>query len=447
MPEERPSSASAAEDRPSGAGGLRSRVRAVLGHPVTRNALYLYGVQAARYLVPLATVPYLARVLGPPGFGMLAVALSFAALCSLVVEYGFNYSATREIARCRDDPAAVRSVAAGVLGAKCLLVLALGLVSTAGLLYVGPLRFHPAFLLGAAALAAAQGFSAQWFFQGVERMGATVIRDLAGRVLAAVGIFALVHGPGQAAVVLWLWAVGAGAATCWDYVVIRREVGGYPLTLRRAVRELRSGVSMFLFRGSAALYTSANALLLGFFLPAAAVADFAGADKAVRAAQSLLVPAGQALFPRMSSLMWRDERRGLRVGARLLIAMTSLGLAVGGVLALAAPLIVRWLLGRGYVGATALLRVMAGTIPLVAVSNVLGLQLMIPLAMDRAFNAVIMTAGAANLVMALVLVPRLGAMGMAVSVVASEVIVIVGMALALGARLRQGAGHANRLGA
>lgn len=42
-----------------------------------QNLLALYGVQFANYLLPLLTLPYLARVLGPESWGALAVAQSF----------------------------------------------------------------------------------------------------------------------------------------------------------------------------------------------------------------------------------------------------------------------------------------------------------------------------------------------------------------------------------
>src|ERR1051326_2269228 len=93
-----------------------------LRHPVVQNALALYSVQFAEYALPLITVPYLARVLQPAGWGMVVYAQNFSVWLVLVLEYGFSFSATREIARHRDDPKKQADVAAGVIGANALLL-------------------------------------------------------------------------------------------------------------------------------------------------------------------------------------------------------------------------------------------------------------------------------------------------------------------------------------
>src|SRR5438067_13040190 len=92
-----------------------------LNKKLTRNALALYGVQFCRKLVPLMSVPYLARILGPAGWGRVAFALAFGELLVMVIEFGFNLSATREVARHRGRARSCREIAAGVLGAQAVL--------------------------------------------------------------------------------------------------------------------------------------------------------------------------------------------------------------------------------------------------------------------------------------------------------------------------------------
>ncbi len=66
---------------------------------ISQNVLALYGVQAGRKLIPLVSIPYLARVLGPTGWGTVAFITAMAELLVICIEFGFNISATREVAR------------------------------------------------------------------------------------------------------------------------------------------------------------------------------------------------------------------------------------------------------------------------------------------------------------------------------------------------------------
>ena len=57
----------------------------------------MYFVQAARYIIPLLTIPYIARVLGVSSWGMLAFTQAFSLYLFLFVDFGFELSATRKI--------------------------------------------------------------------------------------------------------------------------------------------------------------------------------------------------------------------------------------------------------------------------------------------------------------------------------------------------------------
>ena len=63
--------------------------------------LSLYGAHFFRVALPIAVVPFLARVLGANGWGLYALGTALAVYVSLLVEFGFGLSATREISRSR----------------------------------------------------------------------------------------------------------------------------------------------------------------------------------------------------------------------------------------------------------------------------------------------------------------------------------------------------------
>lgn len=376
-------------------------------------------------------MPYLARVLGPAGWGRLAMALALGIYVMQVVEYGFNLSATREVARSRNDRAQLADLTAGVLGARALLVvllLPIPLVLQARLPVLGE---HPALLWGAYLWGVAQGSSFGWYLMGMERMRQAALLDTGTRVLATAGIFVLVRAPGDASLVLLLQAAAGFLAFGGGWFVVRREAP-FCMPGPRATRDaLRMGWSMFVFRASAGLYTAGNAFILGLFAPPQVVGYYAGAEKIGRAIIGLLGPAGQALYPRVSRLVGHARTQALRM-VRLGLAAMGLGGVLLGIAAfLGAPVLVRLLLGPGFEPAVAVLRVLALIPPLAAVSNVLGIQWMLPLGLDRPFTRIIIGAGLLNVALAVWLAPSLGGMGMAWAVVAAEALVAGGIWLYL----------------
>lgn len=85
-------------------GAVVARLRRLLDRGLLRNIAALSGVQLARYVLPLVTILYLARILGLEGWGNLAYIEAFALLLGSLAELSFNISATREVARHQDDP-------------------------------------------------------------------------------------------------------------------------------------------------------------------------------------------------------------------------------------------------------------------------------------------------------------------------------------------------------
>lgn len=409
-------------------GGLRRVAARAWRSTVAHNAAALYAVQLAGYAVQFATVPYLTRVLGPEEWGGVVIAQSFALGLALLLQYGFAFSATRRAARVRHSPARLEAVAAGVLGARLLL---LGPAVAAGALAAGLVpvfRQAPPLFAWAALLALVQGFTPLWYFQGTERLRGVAALDVGARTAAAAAIFLLVRDPGDGPLVLAVQlaaaCVSVGIPTLWLY----REVALRLPRLRDAVATLRSGWTLFVFSGAASLYTTANPFVLGLLADPRTVGWFGSAEKLVRAGVGLVVPLSQALYPRVSHLVPRDPARAAGLVRRVLATLGVLGLVGGAVVALLAPWIARVAFGPGYEPAAPVLRVLALLGPVVAVGTVLGIHWALPVGLDRLFTRLVLAAGALNLLLAAILVPRWGATGMAVAAVAAEGLVAAGLA-------------------
>lgn len=409
------------------ASSFKERAREFARHTLVQNTIALSAAQAGTYLLPLITIPYLARVLGVAGWGLVAFAQAFGAYAGLGVEYGFVYSATREIARNRDNKEKVAEINAGVLGAKGLLSAGAIAAAIAARWYIPIFRSHPELLWAGTFSAIAQACSMLWFFQGLERMKFVAALDFSAKTAGTIAIFALVKIPDDGWKVLGLQGLAAWVAFLAGLAVAYKYVPFQAPRWRSVRNALRTGWSMFLFRGSVSLYTVGNAFILGLFVAPQFVGYYAGAEKISKACVMLLNPITQTLFPRLSHLIHRERERAAQLARVSLGVMASGGMAMGVSIFFMAPEIVRVILGSGYGPAVPVLRILALLPPLIAISNVFGIQWMLPLGMDRAFNAIIVIAGAINIGLAVAFAPVLKAEGMAWAVVLAEVFVSAAM--------------------
>ncbi len=63
-----------------------------------KDVFYLIALQGLNYLAPIVVLPYLMVVLGAEKFGCIGFALAVCQYLMIVVDFGFNLSATKRIA-------------------------------------------------------------------------------------------------------------------------------------------------------------------------------------------------------------------------------------------------------------------------------------------------------------------------------------------------------------
>ena len=406
---------------------LRRRAQQLRRDPVAKNSAALYGVQFCRKLFPLFTVPYLTRMLHPAGWGTVAFVLSIAEIVALMIEFGFNLSATREISRQRHHPANCRDVMGGVLGAQALLAL-IG-ISLAAVVspHIPLIRNQPKMVIAGLIYAVAQGCTPLWFFQGLERLRLAAGLEIGAKFAALCGVFLLVRSPQDGWKVLALQAMAAGVSTTAGIGLAIRSFG-FRFPDYRMVREaLQRGWPMFVFRSAESLYGIGNVFLLGLFAPAAVVGYFATAEKITKAMFGLLNPIRDSLYPRLSYLAASSEQAAARLARPAIAVMVSAGLFLTTILFALAPWFINILAGPNFAPAVPVLRLYS-ILPLVlSITYSVGLQWLIPLGRDGAVNRIILGGGVLNLILSCLFAPRFGAMGMATSVLLAELYVCANM--------------------
>lgn len=409
--------------------------------PRLRHNIAALGVlQMANYLIPLVSLPYLTRVLGVDAFGRFALVLAIMTYFVLLTDYGFSWTATRRIAANRDECKVVSSVFMSTWCAQWLLALISGLLLLVVIAAVPPLREDAVLYVVGFSLIVGNVLFPIWLLQGLEHMRQVAIIQVLGKIAALLPLFFLVKTPGD---VVWAVAlagtgpiIGGLISLYWinRVRIVQLEKPTWPSTLNA----LRDGGTLFLSKIFISLYTLLTPLLLGAISGASAVGYFTLADRVRRAAQAMLEPISQAVFPRLSHLYPKDQSAARRLVQRAGLLAIALAAAVSFLLCLVADWIVLILGGHEFAPAAAVLKWLA-VLPLVmSLSNIMGVQIMLPNGMNAAFNRVVGAGAAFGILIVVPMIHWRAAEGAAAATVLTEAFVGAAMASYLLKRKRLG---------
>ncbi|MCX5544993.1 oligosaccharide flippase family protein [Paraburkholderia sp. CNPSo 3076] len=188
---------------------------------LSRNLFAMIAWQVGNYLVPLATFPYLTRMLGPTNFGILSYASAIAVYGVLWTDWGFNLSGPRAIVECRGDKAAINELIWSIIFAKALLclvsLLALGIA----------MRFdrHAAAALPVVLMSwitvVSNVFTLNWVLQGLERFSLFAVVSLAGRFATLPLIFVFVKSADDIAIAAAIQALAPCLTGLFSLLMVR----------------------------------------------------------------------------------------------------------------------------------------------------------------------------------------------------------------------------------
>lgn len=400
---------------------------------LSTNIASLGLVQLSNYVIPLITLPYLTRALGSEAFGKIVFAQVLMTCSVLLVDYGFSWSATRKVAAHSADSAEVNRIFAATWAAQWMLVLLAAVLTAAVVLATDRLRPDAPLYAAAFTTVVATALFPIWFLQGLERLEVVAALQLITSSLALIPIFLLVRQPSDAMWVLIIQGCAgmlAGILSLWW--MHRQSIVAWNRPHWQDIRAaLHEGGALFGSRASISLYTTLAPLVLGWVAGPVALAYFNLADKLRSAAQSLLTPLSQALFPRMSHLVGHDGD-----AAYVLIKRSAFAVVViAGISSVSLWVFSDWLVlflgGSDFAPAAQVLRWLAPLPLVLGLSNVMGVQIMLPHGLNRAFNTILASAAVISLLLIRPMAQYHSALGVAQTVLLIELWVTASMTILL----------------
>ncbi len=406
---------------------------------VKRNFAYQAFYQVLAIIVPLITTPYLSRTLGPHGVGIYSYTFSVTNYFVMFAMLGIARYGIREIARVSGEGQREKRTRI-FWGAYATQVISSLLSLLVYLLYlptVAPEHLLPSLVWitwVASALA-----DVSWLCFGMEEFKVPTTVSALTKVATLALVFGFVHGPDDA----WVYCLALGSMYLINQLALWPLVHRYVDFRRPSWSEIRPHIKpnlvLFIPVIAISLYVSMDKVMLGAMSGMEQVGFYEYSEKLSKLPLAAITALGTVMMPRMSASLAEGKRaEALELLESSIWAMLAMAFALSFGIAGIAPEFATVFLGEGFAQCDVLMCVLAVVVPVISITNVLGEQYMLPSGKDNLFTISVCVGAVVNVALNFVLIPRLQAMGAAISTVAAELAVMVAQGVAVRGELPLG---------
>jgi O-antigen/teichoic acid export membrane protein len=398
----------------------------VMDAVLRKNFSYLFALQSINYLVPLALLPYLTRVLGSENFGKIAFAQAFVTYFILLTDFGFNLSATQEVVKVKDNKLELSKVFWSTTFSKLILGGVSLILFTIMLLTVPKFReLATLFVLAFTGVISTILFPV-WFFQGVEKMAYITWFNSAPKILVLLFTFLMVREQTdfQLALLIQVTATLISSLICAIFIYKLRLIQYYRPKLTDLRQTVKESWEIFASGVATNIYTTTNTVVLGLFSTHSTVGIFAASEKIIRSIIPLFASVSQVTFPRINSYYQISKEQALHFGRKILLYSFFPTLAIGISLLVFAPQIVGLLFGLPQYQETITVLRISSFIPLFSICNgILAVNLLVTFGLKKKLLWILPVGGLFSLATVFPAVILFQVNGVAFVALATEIII------------------------
>lgn len=398
------------------------------------NIFSMVTLRGMEYVLAFLLVPYLLRTLGPENYGAIAFMQGIISYFNLVINYGFNLTAPKDIALAEREelPRIFSEYFWGTFFLFLLCSVVFGIGYFILNILFGISLDIPLFL--ACYMTAVGGVVFPvWFFQGIQEMRYITILNLLGRLITMALLFYLIQSPKdyiKAAFLQSCTTVFAGLFSC--YIIYK----DWPRILRTPMIKdvwtvYKKGWPIFLSSVAVNLYTSSDVVILGALTNPVTVGYYSGSKKLINCIRRGVGAVSDAIYPYITQKLKDSPSMAYQFLRKQLLFYAMGGIFLGLIVILFSPAIVPWLLGDQYIPSIEPLQIMAFVPFMVAVSTVFGYETMLPLGLQQIYSRVLIAASLVNLALIVPAILWKGALGVAGCVMITETFITVVMGVFL----------------
>lgn len=384
-----------------------------------KNFIYNTSYQLLNIFLPLITVPYIARVLGVTNTGIYSYTGAYTQYFILLGMLGINIYGRRQIAYVKDNKEKLSRDFSNIYTLQLISTL-ISLVSYL-IIFVGINEEYKIVYLIQGINILASVVDISWLYIGFENIKSIVLKNLIVKVIGIIMIFTFVKTRNDLIIyaVIMSGSLFIGQLLMW--INMRKIIDFVKPEKKEIIKHLKPTLGLFISQMAIQVYALLDKTMLGAMTDTWQVGLYENSQKTIKIILTIATSLGTIMLPRMSSLYSNGkigEFKKLIYNAFSFVNFIAFPM-VFGLIAISNRFAI-WFYGVEFTGIEVLLKLGSFIIIAISWSNILGMQVMIPMQREKEFTISVVVGAIVNLILNLFLIKSLKASGAMISSIVAE---------------------------
>ena len=384
--------------------------------------------------VPFITYPYVTRILGPEGVGRVTFASSIVEYFGMFASLGIPVYGIRAAANVRHDEKKL-----GRLVNELLLLNFVTALMSFTSLYIC-IAFVPRFSSDSLLYVILSSqlifttFGVEWLYKGIEEYAYITKRSLMFKVIAMVFMFLMVRDRDDYPLYALALVISNYLSLLINFFNVRKHADiSEKINVRDVIVHIKPVLVFFAMAAATLVYTNLDTVMLGLMKGDTEVGYYSSAVKIKGALTGVVCALGAVVLPRLTLYINSGDKKAFSDLIRK---------SVNVVFMMAIPFIVYFtmyvydciifLSGVEFKPSIVPMVISMPIILLVGMSNVFGIQMLVPLGKEKYVVISEIAGGATDIILNALLIPSFGCRGAAIGTLAAEFVVMTVQFAALG---------------
>lgn len=388
---------------------------------VKKNYIFNVIYQVILIILPIITVPYISRTLGSYGNGVYGYTISVVSYFILLGSAGISLYGQREIAYYQNDRKNKSKIFWELFIIKCVITLISCLLF--GFIFCIN-RFYSLYYRILLLEFLSNILDISWLYQGEEKFKTIVIKNGLVKLMSIICIFLFVRSENDTWIYLLIYVLSNLFGNLSLWVSLKDDID-FKFKGLNFKRHLKPILLLFIPQIAVQIYTILDKTMIGFIThDMNEVGFYDQAQKVVKLLLTVITSMGTVMLPRIASCFSENKKDTINTYMQKtfkFVFLTAFPMIAG--IILVSNRFVPLFFGEGYDKVKILMPILSLIILSIGLSNVIGVQFLLPTKRQKEYTLSIVAGALTNLILNIILIYYYQSIGACIATVLAELAV------------------------